>query len=91
MFGASGVQGLPWELLDIGHLSARYPSWGAYLGEGAVVGQVCHLNGTRFLIVRAASDSVAENSLKEFKQSFAENAAHAAKVVHGVLERARRS
>ncbi len=51
--------------------------------------QVCRLNSTPFLIVRAISDSAAENSVKEFKQSFAENATDAAKVVLGVLERAR--
>lgn len=55
--------------------------------EGAAVAQVCQLNSIPFLIVRAISDSAAENSLKEFKQSLAQTAADAARVVVAVLER----
>ena len=59
--------------------------------ESAAVARVSHLNSTPFLVVRAISDSAAENAVKEFKQAFAANATDAAKVVLGVLERARRS
>ncbi len=55
--------------------------------EGAAVAQVCRLNSIPFLIVRAISDSAAENSVKEFKQSLAQTGADAARVVVGVLER----
>jgi len=55
--------------------------------EGAAVAQVCHMNGIPFLILRAISDSAAENSVREFKRSLAKSAADAAWVVLGVLER----
>jgi len=61
-------------------------SWRA----GSEVAQVCHLNGTPFLIVRTTSGSAVENSVKEFKQRLTETAADAAKVVGGVPERVRR-
>ncbi len=55
--------------------------------EGAAVAQVCELNKIPFLIVRAISDSAAENAITEFKQSLAQTAAHAARIVMGMLER----
>ncbi len=54
--------------------------------EGAAVAQVCHMNGTPFLIVRAISDSAGENLVKEFKQSLEKSAADAARVVLGMLD-----
>jgi adenosylhomocysteine nucleosidase len=66
--------------------------WDSFRGdcvemEGAAVAQVSQLNDTPFLIVRAISDSAAENSVKEFKQSLEKSGADAARVVLGVLER----
>lgn len=55
--------------------------------EGAAVAKVCQLNGIPFLIVRAISDSATEEAEAEFKQSLAQAAADAAKVVLGMLER----
>jgi len=55
--------------------------------EGAAVAQVCQLNNMPFLIVRAISDSAAEKAVKEFKRSFSQTAADAAKIVLGILER----
>ena len=57
--------------------------------EGAAVAQVCQLNSIPFLIVRAISDSAAENSVKEFKQSLAQTAGDAVKIVLGILHRTR--
>ena len=57
--------------------------------EGAAVAQVCQLNGIPFLIVRAISDSAAEESVVEFKDNIAQAAADAARVVLGMLERTR--
>ncbi|MGB3903967.1 MAG: 5'-methylthioadenosine/adenosylhomocysteine nucleosidase [Anaerolineae bacterium] len=57
--------------------------------EGAAMAQVCHLNSTPFLVVRAISDFAAENSIAEFKRSFAQTAADAARVVLATLERVR--
>lgn len=57
--------------------------------ESAAVGQVCLLNDIPFVIVRAMSDFAAENSVAEFKRSFAQTAADAARVVLATLERVR--
>ncbi len=55
--------------------------------EGAAVAQVCRLNSVPFLIVRAISDSAGENAVGEFKQSLAQTAADAARIVVRMLER----
>ncbi len=55
--------------------------------ESAAVAQVCQLNGIPFLIVRAISDSAAEETSQEFRASIGQAAADAAKIVLGILER----
>jgi len=55
--------------------------------EGAAVAQVCRLNNTPFLIVRAISDSATEEASEEFKESIAQAAADAAGIALGVVAR----
>jgi adenosylhomocysteine nucleosidase len=55
--------------------------------EGAAVALVCQLNSIPFLIVRAISDSAAEESVTEFKHSLTQSAADAARMVLGILKK----
>jgi len=54
--------------------------------ESAAVAQVCHLNSTSFLVVRAISDFAAENSIAEFKRSLRQSALDAARIVLGMVK-----
>ena len=54
--------------------------------EGAAIAQVCYLNKTPFVIIRAISDKPDETEIVEYKEFEAEAAANCAKIVENIVE-----
>lgn len=54
--------------------------------EGAAIAQVCYLNKTPFVIIRAISDKPDETEIVEYKDFEAEAAANSAKIVKNMVE-----
>ncbi len=54
--------------------------------EGAAIAQVCYLNKTPFVVIRAISDKPDETEVVEYKEFEAEAAANSAKIVTYMIE-----
>lgn len=54
--------------------------------EGAAIGQVCYLNETPFVVIRAISDKPDETEIVEYKEFEKTAAEHCAKIVQHMIE-----